>query len=357
MPRRGGDIGDRSHPGKISPEFFERAVRPHLGQARRDVLVGPRTGVDVGVVRLPHHRALIVKSDPLYVEPRLGWDRAAWFAFQILASDLTTTGRKPDWGAIDLLVPPETPDTVLSTILRVLGREARRLGTQLVAGHTGRYEGISFPMVGAGTLLATAREGEYVTTASIPSGAILLVARTPAVEATAMLATFYPTEIRDRLGAADLRRALEFAGQMTTVPDALRAAAVGVRDQGVWAMHDAAEGGLRRAAWEMAAASDRNLDVDLDGAWVDPVVERVAELFRFDPLAASSEGTLLLAVDPSRVEEVTGALVRAGSSVSRVGRFTGRGGRVRGMDGPIRPPFLDSYWAVVERKGHAPARS
>ncbi len=305
----------------------------------------------MGVVRAPAGRALIVKTDPLYVEPLLGWDRAAWFAFQILASDLTTSGRKPDWGAIDLLVPPETPDGVVARILRVLGREARRMGTALVTGHTGRYAGVSFPMVGSGTLLAMAPRNAFLTTASIPTGAVLLVARTPAVEAVGMLATFYPDLVRDRLGSADLRRAAGFTRQMTTVPDALRAAAAGLKTDGVWAMHDAAEGGLRRAVWEMAVASGRGLDVDLAGVWVDPVVQRVGHLFGFDPLSASSQGTLLLAVQPSRAEDVISALSRGGARVSRIGRFSARGAPAKDRGRSLSPPARDSYWSVVQRRG------
>ncbi len=310
----------------------------------------------MGVVRLGPDRVLLATTDPLYIEPRLGWERAAWFAFQILASDLTTTGRKPDWATIDLDVPPGTSDRVLETILRVLDREARRLGTAIVTGHTGRYPGCTFPLVGSGTLLAECGRAEYVTTRRIPAGAHLLVARTVALEATAMLAIFFPERIRDALGPGTLRRAVSLAPRMSTVPDALRAASVGLREEGVWAMHDATEGGVRTAAWEMAFASGRGLESDLARAWVDPVVREVTGLFGIDPLDASSEGTLLLAVDPGRVAEVESALQRRGAVVSRIGRFTSSGGTVRDRGGPLRPPGRDSYWAAVQRETGRTAR-
>jgi hydrogenase expression/formation protein HypE len=314
------------------------------------VVVGPQTGVDVGVVRWPRGGVLLSTTDPLYIEPRLGWERASWFAFHILASDLTTTGRRPDWATIDLDVPPGTPDRVLETILRVFDREARRLGTAIITGHTGRYPGCSFPIVGSGTLLAAAEADGYVTTHRIPAGAELLISRTPGLEATGMLATFFPDRIRDRLGADALRRARHLASRMSTVADALRAAAVGLRREGVWAMHDAPEGGVRTAVWEMAVASGRGLEADLARAWVDPIVREVAELFRMDPLDASSEGTLLLAVDPSRVEDVLSALRSGGARVSRLGRFARRGGLVRDGRKVLLPPLRDSYWSAVQRE-------
>jgi hydrogenase expression/formation protein HypE len=336
--------------GKISRRSFERMIRPHLGRHRDDVLIGPRTGVDVGVVRLPGGSVLLSTTDPLYIEPRLGWDRAAWFAFHILASDITTTGRRPDWASIDLDVPPETPDRVLDTIQRVFDREARRLGTAIVTGHTGRYPGCAFPIVGSGTLLAVSGQNEYVTTRRIPVGAELLISRTAALEATGMLATFFPERIRDRLGGDVLRRAQAFTSLMSTVSDALKAAGVGLRQDGVWAMHDATEGGLRTAVWEMATASGRGLDADLAQAWVDPTVRQVAQLMGMDPLDASSEGTLLLAVQPGRVEEVISSLESGGAVVSRLGRFTSHARRIRDGRKTLRPAERDSYWSAVQRE-------
>jgi hydrogenase expression/formation protein HypE len=336
--------------GKISRDFFERVIRPHLGRRRRDVLVGPQTGVDVGVVQLPNGGVLLSTTDPLYVEPKLGWDRAAWFAFHILASDATTTGRRPDWASIDLDVPPETSDKVLEIVQRTFHREARALGTAIVTGHTGRYPGCAFPIVGSGTLLAVAAQDEYITTHRIPADAELLMTQTAALEATAMLATFFPDRIQDRLGTGTLRKARAFIARMSTVTDALRAARVGLRNEGVWAMHDATEGGVRTAVWEMTVASARGIEADLGNAWVDPVVRDVTGLFRMDPLDASSEGTLLLAVDPQRVEDVTEALRAGGSVVSRIGRFTSATRIRRDARKILRPPREDSYWAAVRRE-------
>ncbi len=316
------------------------------------MVVGPQTGVDVGVTRLPTGDVLLSTTDPLYIEPRLGWERAAWFAFHILASDLTTTGRRPDWATIDLTVPPGTPDRILETILRVFGREARRLNAAIVTGHTGRYAGCTFPTVGAGTLLAVADDDGYVTTRHIPARAELLIARTIALESTGMLATFFPDRIRERLGSEILQRARALTTRMSTVADALRAVRVGLREDGVWAMHDVAEGGVRGAAWEMAHAAGRGLEVDLSRAWVDPTVRAVSQLFGMDPLDASSEGTLLLAVEPRQVEAVSSELREGGAVVSQLGRFTSHPGLLRDGRRALRPSDRDSYWSVVQREIH-----
>ncbi|MBP2688749.1 MAG: hydrogenase expression/formation protein HypE, partial [Deltaproteobacteria bacterium] len=40
--------------GKVSSEIFDEIILPHLGRKRPEILMGPRHGVDVGVVDLGH---------------------------------------------------------------------------------------------------------------------------------------------------------------------------------------------------------------------------------------------------------------------------------------------------------------
>src|SRR5207247_10130121 len=127
--------------GKVSRAFFENVIARHLGEKRRDVVVGPANGVDVGVVRLPDGRALISTTDPIYIVPQYGWERAAWFAFHILASDLTTSGVAPEYITMDWNLPMDIEDAQIETILRVTDRECRKYGAAIVTGHRGRSAG------------------------------------------------------------------------------------------------------------------------------------------------------------------------------------------------------------------------
>jgi len=142
--------------GKVSRSFFENVIARHLGVARRDIAVGPANGVDVGVVRLPDGRAMISTTDPIYIVPQYGWERAAWFSFHILASDLTTSGVAPQYITMDWNLPMDIEDDQIETMLRVIDRECNKYGAAIVTGHTGRYEGCSYPMVGGATFLAIA---------------------------------------------------------------------------------------------------------------------------------------------------------------------------------------------------------
>jgi len=335
--------------GKVSRAFFENVIAYHLGARRKDVAVGPANGVDIGVVRLPDGRALLSTTDPIYIVPQYGWERAAWFAFHILASDLTTSGVAPQYITMDWNLPMDIEDDQIETMLQVIDRESKKYGAAIVTGHTGRYEGCAYPMVGGATFLAIAPKDGWVTANMARPGNHLLVTKTAALEATAILSNTFPDLIERKLGADVTKRARALFDSMSTVDDALAAASVGVRRGGVWAMHDATEGGVRNAVWEMAQASGLGVDVNLARVHVDPAVAAVSKVFGMDPLDAISEGTLLIAVEPDAVSDVIARLKKEEILAEDIGQFTKKGQTCRDRGRPLKPADRDPFWVAFSR--------
>lgn len=336
--------------GKISRSFFENVIAHRLGARRKDIAKGPANGVDVGVVRLPGGRAMISTTDPIYIVPQYGWERAAWFAFHILASDLTTSGVAPQYATMDWNLPMDIEDDQIEAMLKVMDREGKKYGTAIVTGHTGRYEGCAYPMVGGATFLAVAPKDGWVTSDMARPGNRLLVTKTAALEATAILSNTFGEITSRHLSPERTARAQALFESMSTVDDALTAvSAAGLRRNGIWAMHDATEGGVRNAVWEMSQASGLGVDVDLTKVPVDPAVAEVCKVFGMEPLDAISEGTLLLAVHPESSERVIAKLKRRGILAVDIGAFTKRRGPCRDRGQVLRPPERDPFWVAFSR--------
>lgn len=336
--------------GKISRAFFENVIAHRLGARRTDVTKGPANGVDVGVVRLPGGRAMILTTDPIYIVPPYGWERAAWFAFHILASDLATSGVAPQYATMDWNLPMDIEDEEIERMLKVMDRESKKYGTAVVTGHTGRYEGCAYPMVGGATFLAVAPANGWVTSDMARPGNRLLVTKTAALEATAILANTFGELTARHLSPASTARAQALFESMSTVDDALTAVeGAGLRKEGVWAMHDATEGGVRNAVWEMSQASGLGVDVDLTKVPIDPAVTEVCRLFSMEPLDAISEGTLLLAVHPDSSDRVIARLKRKGILAVDIGAFTKRGGPCRDRGRVFGPPERDPFWVAFSQ--------
>ena len=336
--------------GKISRAFFENVIAHRLGTKRKDITKGPANGVDVGVVRLPGGRAMIATTDPIYIVPQYGWERAAWFAFHILASDLATSGVAPQFATMDWNLPMDIEDDAIESMLKVMDREAKRYGTAIVTGHTGRYEGCNYPMVGGAAFFAVAPANGWVTADMARPGNRLLVTKTAALEATAILSNTFGEVTARHLSPERTSRAQALFESMSTGDDALTAAsAVGLRKDGVWAMHDATEGGVRNAVWEMSQSSGLGVDVDLRKVPVDPAVAEVCRVFGMEPLDAISERTLLLAVHPDSSEPVIARLKRKGILAVDIGAFTRKGAPCRDRGQVFGPPERDPFWVAFSR--------
>jgi hydrogenase expression/formation protein HypE len=339
--------------GKATAELFERVIHRRLGAPDDDVLVGPRHGVDVGVVRVAAGVAVALTSDPVFVVPAFGWPRAAWFAVHILASDAATSGLALRWMTVDLNLPPDVSDGDLAALWEAFSGACDDLGVAVVAGHTGRYDGCAWPMVGGATCMAAGADDAFVTPAMARVGDTVVVTKGAAIEAAALFAASFPERITEAIGADDAAAADALFEAMTVVPECRVASSFGLRDAGVTSMHDATEGGILGGLHEVASASDVGLRVDLSAIPVRPAVRSVCEHVGIDPYASISEGTLIATVVPHRAAAFIDALGDEGIDAAIVGEVVrGPSAAVLAAGAPDRtlePPAVDPFWEAFGR--------
>jgi hydrogenase maturation factor len=334
--------------GKATAELFEQLILRRLGASDPDVIVGPRHGVDVGVVRVADGVAMALTADPVFVVPAYGWERAAWFAVHILASDAATSGLPLRWMAVDLNLPPELSDEDLASLWDAFSRTCADLGIAVVTGHTARYDGCAWPMVGGATCMALGPEDAYVTPTMARVGDRVVVTKGAAIEATALFAATFPDRLARGVGHEVVRAGDALFEGMTVVPEARIAAAYGLRNEGVTAMHDATEGGVLGGLLEVAAASEVGMRVELDRIPVRPEVRAICDHVGIDPYTAISEGTLIATVRPHRAMGYVEACAGAGVDAAIVGEVTDpSAGRVlvdATGERELVHPGLDPFW-------------
>ncbi|WP_435077387.1 AIR synthase family protein [Halococcus sp. AFM35] len=324
--------------GKVDGAFFEEYIYPHLGAEREEVRLGPQHGVDFGVIELDE-RSLVVATDPISMLPELGFERAGRFAFEVVCADVAVSGLPPAYLSLNFTLPPSVTDAEFATFWRAFDHEVNDVGASIVAGHTARYEGCSYPWVGGATVMGVGSADDIVRPDGARPGDSLVLTTGPAVEAVGLLTTLFGDEMD--LPEETLETARERLDDARAVRDALAAAAAGP----VTAMHDVTEGGLRGALCEMAASTDVRFEVERERVPMRPGVEAVCEYLDIDPWAATSAGTLLLAVDAGRVEPVLDALDARGTTAALVGSVAeGAGAYVDGER--VEPPDGDPSWDV-----------
>jgi hydrogenase maturation factor len=351
--------------GKLGAARLERLIDSGLGARRGDVLVGPGAGRDAAIVRIGDGRVMAITSDPLSVIPALGLEASARLACHLVASDLWTSGIAPAHATVTLNLPPAMTDEELDAYWIAMSGEWERLGIAVVAGHTGRYQGCDYSIVGAATLIGIGDEREVVTAAGAAPGDCVIVTKGCAIETTALAARMFPRRLAARIGEEGLARARALLERVSVVEDCRAVLGAGARGRGasagespnargVTALHDATEGGVIGGLVELARACGHDLIVERARIPLSPEARGACEVFGIDPYAALSEGTLIAVVRPDGVSGVMAALRGAGIEAAEAGGVAEGAGALRLVEpgGAVRvvtEPEPDPYWEAYAR--------
>jgi hydrogenase maturation factor len=258
---------------------------------------------------------------------------------------------------IDLNLPLGIEKEQFAALWRGMHSECERLGIAVIAGHTARYQGCDYPMIGGATVMAIGPRDRYVTPAMARPGEDVLITKGPAIEATALFSATFPKRVVAAYGGEFARRADAMFSQMSVVEDALTAASVGVRADGVTAMHDATECGLWGGLYEVARASRVGMRIRRDQIPMPEEVEKVCKLFEIDPFTAISEGTLVMTCRRHRTAEVLARLAAKGIAAAVIGETLPEtegitlveAGRARSLEHPRVDPFWAAFGAALGR--------
>lgn len=334
--------------GKIHPDFFDRVIYPHLGAADKNIIIGPRHGVDYGVIRVGQ-QCLSFSTDPFFIVPAYGFSKAAWFAFHIIMSDVAVSGLIPKYLTVDLNLPPEITEEQLSEMWQAVHLEAKKYGISIITGHTARYAGCNYPMVGGATSMAIGSEADLRGPHKVKVGDKIVITKGPAVETTGLLAISFPQKFITAFGQTFQKEAENIFYQMSVMDDC----AIARRFPGVHAMHDATECGIWGGLYEMARAGGYGIFVEKEKIVTQEVIIKTCENFKIDPFVAISEGTLLAVVEPKEADRLVDEFKKNNILSSVVGEVTeGKDTLVVSWQGKasiMEHPKVDPYWGLMEK--------
>jgi hydrogenase maturation factor len=208
-------------------------------------------------------------------------------------------------------------------------------------------------MIGGATVAAVGSAGKYVTPAMAEVGDQVLLTKGPAIEATALFAATFPSALREALGAQTTQEAEGLFYQMSVVKDCRIATAIGVRNRGVTALHDATECGLFGGLVEVAAASGVGMRIDKESIPIPDAVSRVCGHFGMNPYHAISEGTLIISCKPYRAQALLAAFAGVSITAAIIGEITeAERGTIlveSGAEKELAHPGVDPFWSAYRQ--------
>jgi hydrogenase expression/formation protein HypE len=321
--------------GKLDLHLLKRLLEKYTILDPR-VVIGPKIGEDAAVIdlgeRADHY--WVVTSDPItFTTEEIGY-----YGVVVNVNDIATRGAIPKWFLATLLFPEaETNSDLIEKVFHQIHKACQRFGVSFVGGHTEITPGIERIFL-SGHMIGEVKKERLVTTGGAKDGDLLLLVKGVCIEGTSILAR----EKGDELLAKGIPSFLiEKARNFIFDPgiDILQAALVACEAVPVHSMHDPTEGGLINGVVEMALASEKEMEVDLEKVPIYEESRILCQEYGMDPLGVIASGALLLTISPSDSSRLEAAFRKASIPFQVIGRVKQGPARVLTEDGKEIHPF------------------
>ncbi len=296
--------------GKINPDILGKLISDYTHKEDR-VLIGAGIGEDAAIIDMGSSY-LVAKTDPItHVTSEIGH-----YAVNINANDIAAMGGKPMWFLATILMPAASSADELKRIFSQLSESCKELGISYCGGHTEVTHSVNNPVV-IGHMLGEVGRDNLKPTSEARMGDDLIMTKSSAIEATAIIALEKEKELRGHLGNKLLARARNYLYNpgISVVKEASVVSSI----KEVHALHDPTEGGIVTGIFEMATASDLGVEVHYDKIPISEETLKLCESYHVDPLGTFASGSLLIAVSPSVSEGVISRLSAVGITAARIG--------------------------------------
>lgn len=297
--------------GKLPLDLLKK-ILPQEADLDSRVLLGPGIGLDCAVLEFGSE-LLVLKSDPI----TFATDDIGWYAVQINANDIATTGAKPRWMLVTLLLPDNlsTP-TLVDQITSQVYEACHDIGVSVIGGHSEITYDLPRPIL-IGTMIGEVHKHRLVTPRGANPGDTILLTKGVPIEATAIIARQFPYRLDQILSDVEIKTARDFLYKPGI--SVYRDAQVALEAGRITSMHDPTEGGLASALWELAEASARSLHIDPARVPIPRLSARLCQTLNLDPLAAIASGSLLMTVHPNDASNVCHACEQTGIPCAEIG--------------------------------------
>lgn len=321
--------------GKLSGNVLKRSVLKPIAYKRNEILNGAGVGEDCAVFAVPDGYVLTscVQEAAVAGKADMG------LLIGRCANSLAAAGSVPIAAMIGLLLPESAEEAKVRTLMQQAESACAGLKMQIAGGHSAVSSGVSRPLAAITAYGMVPRE-RAIYKKQIAPGQDIVLTKWIGLEGTALLADRYRESLLTRYPACLIEEAAGFTRYHSILPEA----AVAVKS-GVCSMHDASEGGIFAALWELAESAGVGLSIDLKKLPIRQESVEVCEHIGANPYELLSGGCLILTARDGL--GLVRALEEAHIPASIVGKITDGNDRlilnedeVRYMD---RPKMDEAY--------------
>jgi len=329
--------------GKLDIHLLKKLLEKHTILDPR-VVIGPKIGEDAAVIDLGEgaDHYWVVTSDPItFTTEEIGY-----YGVVVNVNDIATMGAIPKWFLATLLFPEKGADSdFIEKVFSQIHSACRRFGVSFVGGHTEVTPGIERTIL-SGHMIGEVKKERLVMTSGAKDGDLLLLVKGVCIEGTSIIAREKERELLARgIHPSFIQKAKNFIFEPGI--DILQAARVACDAISVHSMHDPTEGGLINGVVEMALASEKEVEVNLEKVRIYEESRILCQEYGMDPLGVIASGALLLTISPSDFSRLEVAFQKASIPFQVIGKVKQGPARVLTKDGKeIHPLSRDEILKI-----------
>ncbi len=295
--------------GKVSDSVLKRSVLKNIKKRRNEMVIGAGLGEDCAIFSLSPATSVSTCVSQATVS---GEEDAARL-LQKVVNNLACGGSKPLAVMLSITLPENAREIRIKEIMCGAERVASAENMQIIGGHTAVSPYVTKALVSAtgyGQIMDKA-----LSTKGIKPGMDIVVSKWIGLEGTALLAKLAEADLKKRYPGYMIDEAICFEQCLSILPEAAVAVSSGTRH-----MHDASEGGIFAALWELAESSGVGLEIELRRLPIRQETVEVCEFLGVNPYELLSGGALVMVTEDGNglVEK----LLDAGINAVVVGKTT-----------------------------------
>ncbi len=325
--------------GKVPIEILRRILK--YANTDKSVIVGPGVGIDAAIISV-EKKIIASACDPITGASK----DIGWLSVHVNANDIASVAADPRWYVVVLLFPKNATEEQIYEVMDGIKKGLVEVGASLVAGHTELTDKVTDTIV-VGTMMGIPMvNNKFVSNKNARPGDYIIMTKGAGIEGTWILseALGEKLDLDDRI----IQNIKKLKSKISVLPDVRAIVNVGVDN--IHALHDATEGGLIGALFEIADASNVGFTVDESKIIVLEETRKIASKLAIDPLRLISSGTLIAVVDKDVAEEALSMLKKEDITAEIIGKITEDKKIIRRIDGrseEIKKPSVDELWRVL----------
>lgn len=296
--------------GKLSGNVLKRSVLKPIAYKRDEILNGAGVGEDCAIFAIPDGYVLT----SCLQEAAVAGKADMGLLIGRCANSLAAAGSAPIAAMIGLMLPEEAEEAEVKTLMQQAESACAGLKMQVAGGHSTVSSAVRRPVVSI-TAYGMVPQDQAVQKKQTAPGQDIVLTKWIGLEGTALLADRYRESLLTRYPAYLIEEAAGFTRYHSILPEA----AVAVKS-GVCSMHDASEGGIFAALWELAESAGVGLTIDLKKLPIRQESVEVCEHVGVNPYELLSGGCLIITTEDGL--GLVRALEEAHIPASIVGKIT-----------------------------------